>query len=104
MSIRDVGPDNIEQFRSQLNRGTKLFQEAMDEYSKTTEPHKKAQLQKVMNETMTAMNQILNDVLKESAKSKEVKLQQDYNKFIANANQQNIGNLNNDLKDIQNSI
>ncbi len=69
----------------------------MQEYCETSEPHKKAQLQKVLNETKEAMNQIINDALHERGDKIENKIQSDYKEFLSNANVETMAKLKEDL-------
>lgn len=113
MSISDGGgyvdpksltPKEVKAYKNDFAKSAKLFKEALEEYSKTTEIHKKEQLQKTMSEAMNIMNQIVKVALRKSGQAKEKKLENDYNNFIAKETPQGMKGLRSDIDDVQKSI
>ncbi len=94
----------IQAYKKEFAESANLFKKALDEYSQTTEIHKKQQLQKTMKEALNIMNQIVKVALAKDKQVKEKKLQEDYNKFIAKETPQDLKNLQSDINDVQKSI
>jgi len=97
-------PKELDAYKTDFARGSKILKEASQEYYKTTEEHKKKQLEKSMKETITAMNEILNNVLHEKGKTLEDNISKDYQNFIANANPDTMKHLNKDVDDAKNAL
>lgn len=94
----------IQAYKNDFAKSANLFKKALNEYSKTTEIHKKQQLQKTMTEALNVMNQIVKVALKKSGQAKEKKLQNDYNSFVAKKTPQGMKRLSSDIDDVQKSI
>ena len=58
-SSSGISPDKYQAYRNDFIKSSNLFQQALGEYNKTTEYHKKQQLKKTMDEAMKIMNQIV---------------------------------------------
>ena len=99
-----LSPQQLAANKNELIRGSQLFKKAMQEYSTTKEIHKKSQLQKVMNESLHAINQIINNVLQEEGKKIKDKTKDDYQSFASNPSSDNMNNLNNDIDNINIAI
>jgi len=99
-----ISPDKYEAYRKDFIKSSSLFQEALNDYTKTTEYHKKLQLKKTMDEAMKIMNQIVKAGLKKSEQTMEKKVSKDYKNYMKDANAQNLKNLNDDLDDLQRSL
>jgi hypothetical protein len=101
----NLSPKDIQAYKQEFAEGAKLFQDSLQEYSKTDEFHKKEQLKKVMSEALHVMDEIANDVFKQKKlQSKEQKLAADYDNFTNNDTSQTIAQLNKDISDIQKSV
>jgi len=83
-------PKELEAYRTDFNKGSNLLKEASQDYINATEVHKKKQLEKSMNETIKAMNQILNNVMHENGKKLEEQIKKDYQNFTSHPNAENI--------------
>jgi len=68
---KSLSSDEIQAYKNDFSESADLFKKALDEYSKTTEIHKKEQLQKTMTEALNVMNQIVKVALKKSGQVKE---------------------------------
>ena len=95
---------DLELYKKDFQRGSKLIKEASEEYQQTTEPHKKEQLKKAMSEALIAMNQILNNVLHKKGEKLEKKLFDDYTNFIADTNSNTMNTLNKDIDKAQHKL
>ena len=113
MSISDGGgyvdpksltPKEIKTYKNDFAKSAELFKEALKEYDKTIEIHKKAQLQKTMSEALNIMNQIVKVALKKSGQIKEKKLEDDYSSFVAKETPQGMKRLSSDIDDVQKSL
>lgn len=108
--MSDISPlggpshNDMEIYRKDFARGSKVLKDAAEEYLQTTEEHKKAQLEKSMSEALDAMNEILNNVLHKKGEKYEKKISDDYNNFISNATEENKDQLNKDINNIEKSL
>lgn len=103
-SVDPLSHKDLEIYKKDFDRGSQILNEAAQEYTVTTESHKKKQLQFVMSEALTAMNEIISDVLRTDGEKYEKKLNTDYNNFIKNSSPENLEKINSDLKNIKNHM
>ena len=104
MEIGDVPEKDLNIYRQEFQRGEKLFEKASEEYINTDEMHKKKQLEKVMQETLHAMNSIINNVLREKGTTKQKKLLDDYKNFKNDTTENTRGQITKDIEDIKKSL
>ena len=100
-SLDPLSCKEIQTYKKDFERGSKIMKDAAQMYAQTTEPHKKEQLKKSMSEALEAMNEIINNVLHGNGEKYEKKLTADYQKFLADSSNANIKHLNNDIKTIE---
>ena len=100
--IHHLAPKTLETYRNEYARGAKIFKEALDEYSKTDEYHKKEQLKKAMEESLDAMNKLANYVLRDMKMAD--KLSSDYQNLAQKDSNDAIKQLNRDIDSIQKYI
>ncbi|MFA6119179.1 MAG: hypothetical protein WC688_04605 [Parachlamydiales bacterium] len=99
-----LSPNEKELYRKDFEKGSEIFKDAMQEYTQTNEAHKKEMLKKAMNETLQAMNEILNNVLHEKGGKFEKMITDDYQNFIENSNSSTMNDLNKDIDKIKKSL
>ena len=99
-----ISPDKYQAYRTDFIKSSNLFHQALDQYNKTTEYHKKEQLKKTMDEAMKIMNQIVRAGLKKSEQKMEKKVSNDYTTYMKDENANNLKNLTDDLDDLQGSL
>jgi len=76
-------PKELQQYKEDYQKGFDLFQKAFKEYSAPNmEPHKKAQLQKVMSEGLQVMNETACVAIKKEKLDDEKRLTESYAEFI----------------------
>lgn len=92
----------IQTYRAEYARGAQIFKEALEEYNKTSEYHKKEQLMKAMQEALNVMDQLANYVLRD--KKIEQKLSTDFQNLAANDSPENLQQLNKDIENISKKI
>ncbi|MEM8728040.1 MAG: hypothetical protein AAGE99_04960 [Chlamydiota bacterium] len=77
--------EQIREYRDRYKRGVDLFQQAFTQYNDPQiEPHKKAQLRKVMSEALEVMNETASVALKKEKLEDERRLNENYVRFIEN--------------------
>ncbi len=96
--IDDLNPEELHQYRNEFKRGIKLFQECLENYNEATEPHKKNEFKKVMNNTLDTMNEMVNVALRNHEQKINDKLKQDYERYTATETSQNYNELHKDIK------
>jgi hypothetical protein len=95
-----LSKDQIHAYREEFSRGIKLFQEALENYNTSTEPHQKKEFKKVMNESLNAMNEMVNVALRKDEQNKIEKLQRDYDVFSSNESSQSYNALQKDISSL----
>jgi hypothetical protein len=91
-------PEEIQRYKENYQKSYTLFQKAFHDYNQgDVEEHKKAQLQKVMNESLQVMNETASVALKKGKMGDEQHLSNDYAKFIQNPTSENQKKILDDL-------
>lgn len=87
-------PEEIAQYKKDYQEGFSLFKEAFFTYDQPHLPNaKKAQLKKVMDESLQVMNQVAYVALQKKQHPDEKNLEKNYHAFIKEPNEQNRKNL-----------
>ncbi len=95
-------PEELQRYQQDYQKGFDLFQKAFNEYNKpNVEEHKKAQLQKVMSESLQVMNETACVVLKEEKQKDELKLSTDYAEFAQNPTPENQKKVSDDINELK---
>ena len=104
MEITNISAKEIKQYKNEFAKGAKLFKEALENYNKSKIPQQKEEFKKVMKKTLIAMNQVVNVALSKEDRGSEIKLNQDFQKFVSNDNNQSYKLLHEDISSIERII
>ncbi len=89
-------------YKKDLDRAVSLFQKSLSGYEQSTEPHQKDKFKDVMDKCLVIIHETLKEVLKKEAQKPLNKVDQDYQKFIADDNPKTLEQLNKDLDSLKN--
>jgi hypothetical protein len=89
-------------YKKDLDRAVSLFQKSLAGYEQSTEPHQKDKFKDVMDKCLVIIHETLKEVLKKEAQKPLNKVDQDYQKFIADDNPKTLEQLNKDLDSLKN--
>ena len=91
--------EELKKYQQEYEKGLNLFKESFDQYNQPNlEIHKKAQLKKVMDESLQVMNETACVALKEGKQGSEKQLNINYQVFISDPSPQNQKNVAHDIK------
>ncbi|HUD02113.1 MAG TPA: hypothetical protein VMR37_07275 [Rhabdochlamydiaceae bacterium] len=92
-----IPPQNQEIYKKDFDRAVNLFQQSLAGYQQSTEPHQKDKFKDVMDKCLVVIHETIKEALKQEAQKQLKKVDQDYQKYIANNNPATLQKLNNDL-------
>lgn len=93
----------IQEYQERYQKGFDIFQKAFKDYSEPKiEPHKKAQLQKVMSEALQVMNETACVALKKEKFEDEKRLNENYAEFIENPGPETQKKVSDDINSLKN--
>lgn len=99
-----ISPEDKAIYKNQFERSVKLFQKSLAEYEKADFPAKKEEFKKVMEKCLTIMNETAQAVLGDQGHKQKDRVQQDFNKLIAQDTPANANKLNNDIEKLKDYI
>lgn len=100
--VKPVGPGDMSKYKSEFQRGAKLFQNALEEYNKSNIPEQKDQFKKVMDEARQVLHETAEVVCKNKKEiAREKKLEDDYDSFLQNPSKEQYDILHKDIESLQ---
>lgn len=95
--------EKIQEYQERYQKGFDIFQKAFKDYNEPKiEPHKKAQLQKVMSEALQVMNETACVALKKEKLEDEKRLNENYAHFIENPGPDTQQKVSDDINSLKN--
>lgn len=95
-------PEEIQKYKEDYQKSYNLFQKAFHDYNQPNlEPHKKAQLKKVMDEALQVMNETACVALKKGKIDDEKRLTDNYSEFIQHPTEGNQKKVSDDLDSLK---
>lgn len=90
-------------YKNEFARGVKLFEESLAAYEATSndEAAKKAKFKDVMDKALRIMNESARGFMSSSGQEEEVKLESDYQSFIAQGTPANSEKLKSDIEHLK---
>lgn len=96
-------PSDSQIYKQDLNRAVNLFQKSLAGYEQSTFPEQKEKFKDVMDKCLVVIHETLKEILKKESQKPLNKVDQDYQKFIANGNPTTLEQLQKDLDSLKNT-
>lgn len=94
--------EQIDQYQKDYQKGFDVFQKAFNDYNQPkVEPHKKAQLRKVMSEALQVMNETACVALKKEKLESEQRLSDSFSEFMDDPKPQNQKKVSDDINSLK---
>ena len=102
--VDKISPQSRDEYKAECERAISLFQQSLDGYQGSQEPHQKGVYKEVMDKALVIMSETIQSALGKEALKKQQKLEQDYENYIANANPSTLSAVNQDIASLQKTV
>lgn len=101
-----IGPINPkQQYAQEYKQGADLFQKALTEYNKSSNPYQQAEFKKVMDQAMNVMNETSHALMRKELEMKTAEVAKDYATFQKYPKDPDtVSQLNRDLEQAKKSV
>jgi hypothetical protein len=99
-----VNPQDLTKYKAEYKQGVNLFQRALDEYSRADEVHKKDAFREVMDRALQVLNETAQGMTRKDLLQQNSQIHQDLLAFENAPTDQKKKQLENDLKNAQDSL
>jgi len=88
-------------YRAALNQNVAKFQNALESYQESTDANEKMRLKEIMNQQLGLIKSSIQEIKRSGIYNQDVKVETDYQKFIANPSAENTAALEHDLQTLK---
>lgn len=100
-----ISPREKKLYEQEYVHGAKLFQKALDQYTKSDNPYQKEEFKQVMDKAMAVLNETARELKAKSLVEQNEKISQDYTAFTDQpGNTKAVDALNRDLEKAKKSV
>jgi len=101
MEVQKPGDDA--EYRKEVQRGTKIFEESFQGMQKAKFPQQKAEYEKSTGEALQAIQDACKGLANEQLNKVKDQLAKDYQSYLSNPNKENEGKVEHDIDDLRHS-